>query len=41
MKGLPDFTDLVIVWARPWLASAPQSIEPERKLGERPEDDEP
>jgi hypothetical protein len=40
MKGLPDFTDLMIAWARCRLASAPQLIELERKLGERPEDDE-
>ena len=40
MKGLPDFTDLMIAWARRRLASALQLIELERKLGERPEDDE-
>ena len=40
MIGLLDLTDLMIAWARRRIASAPQLVELERKLGERPEDDE-
>jgi hypothetical protein len=40
MKGLPNFTDLMIAWARRRLASAPQLVELERKSGEHREDDE-
>jgi hypothetical protein len=40
MKGLPDFTDLMIAWARSRLAFAPQLVEAARESVEQREGNE-